>query len=433
MLLYHLHDWQRAVLAPWRMAAEATQAAFQNPFAPTSYTHVGRVIAAGAELFERTTRRFHKPGFELNTTKLRGKVVKVEEEIIETKPFCRLIHFKRTGPDTEINELMAKDPRVLIVVPMSGHHSTLLRGTVEAMLPEHDVYVTDWIDAKMVPLSQGKFDLEDYITYVMDFTRLLGPDVHLLAVCQPAVPVLCAVALLADMDDPAQPRSMTLMGGPIDTRFAQTVVTKLGEERPMEWFRNTVIHALPFYYPGAYRLVYPGFIQLHGFMSMNMERHIGEHFKLFQHLVRGDGESADGHRKFYDEYLSVMDVTSEFYLQTVERVFQRHDLAQGTFTWHDRLVKPEAIKKTALLTIEGELDDISAPGQTRPAHDLCSSLPTDMKKAHLEIGVGHYGIFNGRRWRSNIQPLVRDFMRQHRHNVVDTGPKVIRTKSRKTR
>lgn len=405
MMLYHFHDWQRAALAPLRMAAEATQATFQNPFFPASYTRFGRAVAAGAELFERTTRRFTKPTFGLTHTKIGGERVEVEEEIVIDKPFCHLRHFKRKNS--------ANDPRVLIVAPMSGHHATLLRGTIEAMLPDHDVYITDWIDARLVLMSAGQFDLEDYITYVMDFIRHLGPDVHLLAVCQPAPPVLCAVALLADMDDPAQPKSMTLMGGPIDCRVAKTAVTELATTRPLEWFRNTVVHALPFYYPGAHRLVYPGFLQLQGFISMNVERHVGEHHKLFQNLVKGDDDSVSAHRKFYDEYLSVMDTPAEFYLQTVERVFQKHDLANGTFTWHGRLVKPQAIKKTALLTVEGELDDISAPGQTRAAIDLCSGLTDDMKKAHLQIGVGHYGIFNGRKWREYVLPVVRQFMRDH--------------------
>ncbi|MGB9153727.1 MAG: polyhydroxyalkanoate depolymerase [Alphaproteobacteria bacterium] len=405
MMLYHFHDWQRAAIAPFRMAAEASKIAFQNPFMPSTHTHFGRSVAAGAELFERTTRHFTKPGFGLRHTTVRGEPVAVTEEIISRKPFCNLLHFKRA---TEAN-----DPKVLIVAPISGHYATLLRGTVEAMLPDHDVYITDWIDAKMVPLSKGKFDLEDNIEYIMDFTRMLGPDVHLLAVCQPAPPVLCAVSLLAAMDDPKQPRSMTLMGGPIDTRVAPTVVTKLAEERPIEWFKHTVVHSLPFYYPGAHRLVYPGFVQLQGFVSMNVERHVNEHVKLFQNLVKGDDEPVTAHRKFYDEYLSVMDVPAEFYLQTVERIFQNHDLPKGTFMWHDQPVRPQAIEKTAVLTVEGELDDISAAGQTRPALDLCSSLPDNMKKAHLQIGVGHYGIFNGRKWRESILPIVRQFIRDH--------------------
>jgi len=406
MMLYHIHDWQRAAMAPFRMAAEATQLAFQNPFMPTTHTRFGRTMAAGAELFERTTRHFGKPSFGLKHTRVRGDTVEVTEEIIDHKAFCNLLHFKR---HIEAND----DPKVLIAAPISGHHASLLRGTIEAMLPDHDVYITDWIDAKLVPLAKGKFDLEDNISYLMDFIRQLGPDVHLLAVCQPAPAVLCAVSLLAAMDDDKQPRSMTLMGGPIDTRKAPTVVTKLAQERPIEWFKSTVIHSLPFYYPGAHRLVYPGFVQLHGFMSMNVERHVGEHMKLFQNLIKGDDDSVTSHRKFYDEYLSVMDVPAEFYLQTVERVFQQHSLPNGTFMWHDQLVQPQAITKTALLTVEGELDDISAPGQTRPALDLCSGLADDMKKAHLQIGVGHYGIFNGRKWRESVLPVVRQFIRDH--------------------
>ncbi|MDE1901456.1 MAG: polyhydroxyalkanoate depolymerase [Alphaproteobacteria bacterium] len=404
-MLYHFHDMQRAAIAPFRAAAEATRLTLHNPFFPTAHTPLGRTMAAGAELFERTTRHFSKPSFGLKTTRIAGETVAVTEETVAAKPFCNLVHFKRATD--------AQDPKVLIVAPISGHHATLLRGTVEAMLPDHDVYITDWVDAKLVPLAKGKFDLEDNIEYIMEFTRLLGPDVHLIAVCQPAVPVLCAVALLADMNDPAQPRSMTLMGGPIDTSKAPTVVTKLAEDRPIEWFRNTVVHSLPFYYPGAHRLVYPGFVQLQGFVSMNVERHFGEHLKLFQNLVKGDDDSVAAHRKFYDEYLSVMDTPAEFYLQTVERVFQSRDLPNGTFKWHERLVRPQAITKTALLTVEGELDDISGAGQTRPALDLCSGLPDDMKKAHLQIGVGHYGIFNGRKWRENILPVVRKFMRDH--------------------
>jgi len=414
MILYHLHDWQRAALAPLRFAAEATQAVFQNPLFPATHTRFGKVMAAGAEMFERTTRRFGKPSFGLDKVKIsRTEQVKVEEEVIMAKPFCRLLHFKR--------DIERIDPKVLVVAPMSGHHATLLRGTVEDMLPDHDVYITDWIDAKMVPLAMGKFDLEDYITYVMEFIRKLGPDVHVLAICQPAPPVLCAVSLLAQMDDPVQPRSMTLMGGPIDCRYAKTIVTEVGVKRPMEWFRNTVIHALPFYYPGAYRLVYPGFIQLNGFISMNSDRHVGEHIKMFQHLVKGDGESAARHREFYDEYLSVMDVTAEFYLQTVERIFKNHDLPEGRFMWHGKLVQPAAIRKTALLVVEGELDDISAPGQTRPTLDMCSGLPDSMKKAHLQIGVGHFGIFHGRKWRESVLLVLRDFMREHAEAPADHG------------
>jgi poly(3-hydroxybutyrate) depolymerase len=408
MLLYHFHDWQHAALAPLRLAAEATHAAFHHPLFPAGQqTPFGRSIAASAELFERTTRRFGKPAFNIQSVRIGRDDVKVVEELTVAKPFCRLLHFKA--------DIARNAPRVLLVAPMSGHHSTLLRGTVEGLLVEHDVYVTDWTDAKMVPLYQGKFDLEDFISYLMDFMRLLGPEVHVIGVCQPTVPVLAAAAILAEMDDPAQPRSMTLMGGPIDTRIVKTSVTEFAARRPIEWFRNTLIHALPFYYPGAHRLVYPGFIQLQGFMSMNVERHVGEHVKFFQNLVKGDEEPAAVHKKFYDEYLSVMDVTAEFYLQTVERVFQRHDMAEGKFMWHGKPVHPEVIKKTALLTVEGELDDISAPGQTSPALDLCKGLGPDMKQAHLQIGVGHYGIFNGRKWREQVLPVIHNFIMQHQN------------------
>ena len=406
-------------MSPLRMAAKATQATFKNPFFFPTHTPFGRAVAAGAELFERTTRKFGKPSFGLTTTKIFRETIAVEEEVVVSRPFCNLLHFKRnTG---------SIDPRVLIVAPMSGHYATLLRGTVEAMLPDHDVYITDWVDAKMVPLTVGKFDLEDYIDYVIEFIRELGPDVHLVAVCQPAPAVLCAAAILAALNDPAQPRSMTLMGGPIDTRVAKTVVTETANKHDMDWFRRTVIHALPVYYPGAGRLVYPGFLQLQGFMSMNVQRHVDEHMNLFRNLVRGDNSSVDSHRKFYDEYLSVMDTTAEFYLQTIERIFKTHDLAKGTFEWHGQLVRPELIRKTALLTVEGELDDISAPGQTRCALNLCSGLPDSMKQAHLQIGVGHYGIFNGRKWRENVLPVLRQFIRIHSQSTLDSDDSAPRT------
>jgi len=414
MFLYHLHDFQSVALTPWRMAAEATQATFQNPFIPASYTEAGRAIAAGAEIFDLTTRAYNKPDFGITTAKLRGHVMAVQEEIVLQKPFCNLIHFRRVASDAEIESQIAHQPRVLIIAPLAGQFATLLRGTVEAMLPEHDVYITDWADAKMVPLSKGSFDLEDNVSYIMEFIRRLGPDVHVMAVCQPSVPALCAVALLAEDGDPAQPRSLVLMGGPVDARAAKTMLTEVSASHSLEWFRETVIHLIPFYYPGAYRLVYPGFLQLQGFMSLHMDRHIGEQIKMFKHLARGDDEAAaDAIRKFYDEYLSVMDVTAEFYLQTIERVFQNYDLPRGAFRWGDRRVKPEAIQRTALMTVEGEMDDISAPGQTRAALDLCRNLGEPMKQAHLQIGVGHFGVFNGRKWRNSIQPLVRDFIHAH--------------------
>jgi poly(3-hydroxybutyrate) depolymerase len=402
-LLYQLYDLQHAALTPVRMLAEATQTAFQHPFVPAAYTGFGRAVAAGAELLERTTRRFGKPAFGLKTTVVDGREVAVTEEAVAYRPFCTLVRFRR---DTD-----RVHPRLLVVAPLSGHHATLLRGTVEALLPDHDVYITDWVNARNVPLSQGPFGLDEYVDYVLGFLRLLGPGTHVMAVCQPAVPVLAATSLLAQADDPCRPATMVLMGGPIDTTAAPTKPTQLAESRPLAWFERSVIATVPAWYPGAFRRVYPGFIQLTGFMSMNLDRHVGAHMNLFRHLVRGDGESAEAHRTFYDEYLSVMDLPAEFYLDTVERVFQRHDFPNGNFHWRGLKVDPAAIRHTALMTVEGELDDISAVGQTSAAHAMCANIPDHMRAQHLQKGVGHYGIFNGRRWREEIMPRVRDFIR----------------------
>ncbi len=405
-MLYHLYDLQHAALRPMRLLAEATQHTFQNPFSPVSYTRVGRAMAASAELVERTTRRFPKPEFGLKTALVNGETVAVTERIVHREPFCNLLHFAKP-------EGTPAQPRVLLVAPMSGHHATLLRGTVAALLADHDVFITDWIDARLVPLARGRFDLDDYIDTVAGLIRLLGPQTHVIAVCQPVVPVLAAVSLMAAADEAVQPRSMTLMGGPIDPTANPTVPVKLAATRSLKWFERNVIATVPAYYPGGFRRVYPGFIQLSGFMSMHLDRHIGEHLGLFRHLVRGDGDSAEQHRRFYDEYLSVMDLSAEFYLQTIETVFQKHALANGTMESRGRRVEPAAIRKTAVMTVEGELDDISAPGQTEAAHRLCASLPEGMRARHHQNGVGHYGIFNGRRWRESIMPAVRDFIRKH--------------------
>jgi poly(3-hydroxybutyrate) depolymerase len=409
-VLYHLYDLQHALLTPARLSAEMVRTAFQSPMNPLSYTPAGRTISAGAEMFERVTRRFGKPSFDLPFTNINGKDVAVTEEFIIEMPFCNLLHFKRASK--------RKDPKVLIVAPMSGHFATLLRGTVEALLPHHDVYITDWIDVRMIPLSEGRFNLDDYINYVRHFLSLLGPNTSVIAVCQPAVPVLAAVSLMAAENDPNQPLGMILMGGPIDTRVSKTQVTQTAEERPLSWFKNSVVASVPFYYPGAYRNVYPGFLQLGGFMSMNLDRHVGSHMNFFKHLVTGDGESAEFHRKFYNEYNAVMDLPAEFYLQTVDVVFQRHLLPKGQMKWRDPLtdelidVQPNKIKHTALLTIEGELDDISARGQTTAAHDLCYSLAQSKQFHHFQLGCGHYGIFNGSKWRTQIMPRIRHFIRK---------------------
>lgn len=409
-MLYQLYDLQHAALTPARLAAELVRTAFQNPFNPFAYGQMGRTIAAGAEMFERVTRRFGKPTFNLPFTEIGGRKIEVTEEIIVEKPFCSLLHFKR--------RIKRDDPTVLIVAPMSGHFATLLRGTVQALLPHHNVYITDWNDARMVPLSDGNFSLDDYILYVRQFLSLLGPKTHVIAVCQPAVPVLAAVSLMAAENDPNQPASMTLMGGPIDTRISKTAVTEAAETRPLSWFKNTVIDNVPAYYPGAFRKVYPGFIQLSGFMSMNLDRHVGSHLQFFKHLVVGDGSSAESHRKFYNEYNAVMDLPAEFYLQTVDVVFQRQLLPRNQLKWRDPItehlhdVLPKHIEHTALLTIEGELDDISARGQTTAAHELCFNLPQKKQFHHFQLNVGHYGIFNGKKWRTEIMPRVRHFIRE---------------------
>lgn len=402
-MLYSLYDWQFASMQPLRLMAVAGKEIFSSPVLPVSDTRFGRAMAAGFELFERSTRRYVKPAFGLGQTCIDGIWISVDEEVVVEKDFGNLLHFKR---DTDRD-----DPKVLIVAPMSGHFATLLRGTVEAMLPDHDVYITDWNDARDVPLVRGRFDLDDYIDYIVEFIEHLGPQSHVVAVCQPSVPVLAAVSLMAEDDHPMQPATMTLMGGPIDTRINPTAVNEYAESRSITWFENAVVNRVPLAYPGAGRRVYPGFLQLTGFMTMNMDRHFGAHLKMFQHLIAGDGDSAEAHREFYDEYMSVMDMTAEFYLQTVETVFQRHDLPKGTMMHRGHRVDPSKIKKTALLTIEGGRDDISATGQTEAAHRLCSGLPKRKQKYFLHPKVGHYGIFNGRRWRQEIYPELRDFIR----------------------
>ncbi len=409
-MLYHLHEWHHAAMTPFRLMAETMRQVYTHPWLPVSYTSVGRTMAAGAELLERTTRRYAKPRFGLQTTLVAGREVAVHEEVVADTPFCRLLHFRR--------DTAARQPRVLLVAPLSGHYATLLRGTVEGLLPDHEVYITDWINARDVPLTAGPFDLDDYIDLVIDFLRLLGPDVHVIGVCQPSVPVLAAVAQMAADDDPAQPRSMTLMGGPVDTRVNPTEVNHFAKRHGLKWFERNVVHGVPMTHPGAGRRVYPGFLQLTGFLSMNLERHVDAHMKMFQHLVRGDGDSAAQHRAFYDEYMSVMDLPAEYYLETIRAVFHEHRLPRGRFYHRGRRVDPGRIRRTALMTVEGERDDISGPGQTLAAHALCRGLAEDMRRHHLQPKVGHYGIFNGRRWREEILPHVRDFIRAHDRGVL---------------
>ncbi|WP_275786785.1 polyhydroxyalkanoate depolymerase [Pararhizobium gei] len=407
-MFYQLYELNHAMMAPWRAAADAMRLAYANPLNPVSHTYLGRAAAAGLEVFERTTRRYGKPEFGLAETLIDDIAVSVRERIIWRQPFCNLLHFERSLPKTR-----AADPKVLIVAPMSGHYATLLRGTVEALLPHSDVYITDWIDARMVPLTEGQFDLDDYIDYVIEMLHVLGPDTHVVAVCQPAVPVLAAVALMEANDDPLSPSSMTLMGGPIDTRINPTAVNQLAKDKPITWFRDNVVMPVPFPQPGFMRPVYPGFLQLSGFMSMNLDRHVTATKDFFDHLVRNDGDAAEKHRDFYDEYMAVMDLTAEFYLQTVDVVFMRHALPKGEMMHRDQRVDTTAIRKVALLTVEGENDDISGVGQTNAAQTICTNIPDDMRLHYMQPDVGHYGVFNGSRFRREIAPRIVAFQRQH--------------------
>ncbi|HEX2655921.1 MAG TPA: polyhydroxyalkanoate depolymerase, partial [Xanthobacteraceae bacterium] len=407
--MYWFYEMSHAALNPSRALADATRFYFKNPINPFSYTTFGKSMAAAAELFERTTRRYARPEWDISSVLVGGERVPVHIKAVWERPFCRLLHFERRFE----RQPRRPQPKMLIVSPMSGHFATLLRGTVEEFLTNHEVYITDWVDARMVPVDAGRFNLDDYIDYVISILHTLGEDVHVIAVCQPSVPVLAAVASMEAANDPYVPRSMTLMGGPIDTRRNPTAVNKLAEERGIEWFRNHVITQVPFPHPGFGREVYPGFLQLNGFMSMNLDRHIEAHKELFMHLVRGDGDSAQKHREFYDEYLAVMDLSAEFYLQTVDTVFVRHALPKGEMTHRGAPVDPSQIRRVALMTVEGENDDISGVGQTEAAHLLCTNIPADRKTHYLQPSVGHYGVFNGSRFRAEIAPRISDFILSH--------------------
>jgi poly(3-hydroxybutyrate) depolymerase len=407
-MLYYLYELNHAAVAPWRAAANFGRFFWKSPGNPLAGTYIGRSVAASLDVFERVTRRYGKPEFGITATRINGKDHRVIEEVAWERAFCRLLHFR-----IDAAQSLPKREKLLIVAPMSGHYATLLRGTVQAMLPSADVYITDWADARQVELAKGHFDLDDYIDYLLEMIHHLGPGSHVMAVCQPSVPVLAAVALMNAANDPDAPASMVLMGGPIDTRRNPTAVNKLAVERGVDWFRRNVVVQVPLPHPGYLREVYPGFMQLTGFMTMNLDRHIDAHRDLFWHLVQGDGDSADKHDEFYDEYLSVMDLTAEFYLQTVEKVFVEHALARGVFSHRNTPVNPAAITRTALMTVEGERDDISGVGQTEAAHDLCSALPPTMRLHHLQPRVGHYGVFNGSRFRDDIAPKIVGFMNAH--------------------
>jgi poly(3-hydroxybutyrate) depolymerase len=415
--LYWLYEMSHAALNPSRAWADATRLFFKNPVNPLSFTTYGKSVAAACELFERSTRRYGRPEWQISSTLVGGERVPVHVSTVWERPFCRLIHFERVFQ----HRPQRPQPKLLMVAPLSGHYATLLRGTVEAFLPNHEVYITDWINASMVPVAEGSFDLDDYIDYLISILHVLGGDTHVIAVCQPSVPVLAAAALMEADDDPYAPLSMVLMGGPIDTRVNPTVVNRLAEQRGTNWFRRNVITKVPFPNPGFMRDVYPGFLQLNGFVSMNLDRHIEAHKQLFLNLVRGDGDSAQKHKEFYDEYLAVMDLAAEYYLQTVDTVFVRHALPRGEMTHRGRPVNPADIRRTGLLTIEGEHDDISGVGQTEAAHRLCVNIPADRQAHWLQPGVGHYGVFNGSRFRSEIAPRIADFVLSMGHRARARG------------
>jgi poly(3-hydroxybutyrate) depolymerase len=407
---YEMHEMAHLALAPARAVSDAARTWMESPINPLSYTAAGRNLVASAKIFERLTRRYEKPAFDLATTIVGRKIIPIVERVAWERPFCKLLHFEKQV-DARTSEPRQK---LLIVAPLSGHHATLLRGTVEAFLPFYDVYITDWVDARSIPLSSGRFDLDDYIDYVISICETLskerdGEIVHTIGVCQPAVPLSAAVALMEAEDSPHVPASMTLMGGPIDTRRSPTKVNLLARERGSAWFRRNCICSVPFGYPGAGRDVYPGFLQLTGFMAMNIDRHITANLDFFDHLVSGDGDSARKHSEFYDEYCSVMDLPAEFFLQTVDTVFVKHELPKGEMTHRGALVDLSAIRRGGLLTVEGENDDISGIGQTRAAQDLCTSIPPSMKAHYQQDKVGHFGVFNGSRFRNEVVPRIKEF------------------------
>ncbi len=407
-MLYHIHEFNHHAMTPVRLMAQAVNMWATNPLLPSTHTGLGRTVAAGTDVFERVTRKYPKPEFGLTDTVVDGHLVDVRERVVESKPFGDLIHFER-DVRTERD-----DPAVLVVAALSGHYATLMRGTVQALLPEHEVYITDWHNARNVALWHGEFDMQSYVTYVMDFLDLLGPDTAVLAVCQPGVPVLAAASLMAEEDNPNRPHSMILMGSPIDTRTGKTAVNHFAESKDMGWFKRRFIQTVPPPYMGVGRQVYPGFLQLGGFMAMNAERHVDAHRDYFNHLIEGDGDSAAAHRKFYDEYLSVMDMPASFYLETIEMVFKEHHLPEGRMMIGDRRVEPAAVRDIGLMTVEGEKDDITGLGQTEAAHGLLSNLPKALREHMVCPQVGHYGIFNGRRWREMILPRVAGFLRHNR-------------------
>jgi poly(3-hydroxybutyrate) depolymerase len=411
-MLYQLYETQRALMAPFSEFASATAKLYSHPLSPFTHTPMAQRVSASLDLMHRLAKEYEKPPFGITGVVVDGVEVAVQEQVAIQKPFCRLLRFKRFTDQPKALERMKNQPTVLVVAPLSGHHATLLRDTVRSLLTDHKVFITDWTDARMVPVDQGPFHLDDYVHYVQEFIEHIGPSVHVISVCQPTVPVLAAVSLRASAGA-FTPRTLTMMGGPIDARKSPTAVNNLAMNKSHAWFENNVIYRVPPNFPGAGRRVYPGFLQHTGFVAMNPDRHLSSHYDYFLDLIRGDEGSAESHRQFYDEYNAVLDMPAEYYLDTIRTVFQDFALVNGT--WHVRgaLVRPQDIRTSALLTVEGELDDISGAGQTRAAHGLCTGIPTS-RQFHYDVpGAGHYGIFSGRRWRELVYPRVREFIASH--------------------
>jgi len=410
-MLYQLYESQRALLSPFAEFASASSKLYNHPLSPFTHTPLAHRVSAGLELMHRLAKEYEKPEFNIHSVRVDNVDVAVQQQVAIEKPFCRLLRFKRFTDDLPMLTKLKDQPIVLVVAPLSGHHSTLLRETVRELLRDHKVFVTDWTDARMVPLQAGPFHLKDYVAYVQEFIRHIGPEVNVISVCQPTVPVLAAVSLMAARGEPT-PLSMTMMGGPIEPRSNPTGVNNLATTRPLSWFRGNLIHTVPPNYPGSGREVYPGFLQHAGFIAMNPGRHLNSHWDFYENLLRGDQDDAESHRKFYDEYNAVLDMPAEYYLDTIATVFQQFLLPRGLWDVSGERVTPSAITKTALFTVEGELDDIAGLGQTEAAHDLCSGIAANRREHRMVEGAGHYGIFSGRRWRQTVYPQVREFIRR---------------------
>ncbi len=431
-MLYQIYETQRALMSPFSEFASASAKLYDHPLSPFAHTPLAERVSASFDLLHRLAKEYEKPPFNITAATVEGVEVAVQDQVALTKPFCRLLRFKRFTDNPQALDTMKLQPTVLVVAPLSGHHSTLLRDTVKSLLHDHKVFITDWTDARMVPTDKGPFHLDDYVEYVQEFLRHCGDDVHVISVCQPTVPVLAAVSLMASRGEKT-PITMTMMGGPIDARKSPTSVNNLATNKSHSWFETTVIYRVPPNYPGAGRRVYPGFLQHTGFVAMNPDRHVNSHYDYFLDLIRGDDSSVDSHRQFYDEYNAVLDMPAEYYLDTIKTVFQDFALVNGTWVVTGEPVRPQDITQTALMTIEGELDDISGAGQTHAAHALCSGIAQEQAFHYDVEGAGHYGIFSGRRWRDAVYPEVRGFIKrfdaQARQLAMTVAPEEDQTKT----